>query len=335
MPGDDGGTGGPGGLGGAVHNTVGGDLTVRNSTFSGNSSGDGGTGGQGGNGVGMIPLSGTGGPGGAGQDGGAIANAGDLVITNSTFFDNRAGMGGTGGAKGAGVGNGGAGGVGGDGGAIQQAGAGSTTLINVTIAANTAGQGGGGGAQTVGFGPGGADGAGGGTFVTVFGLMDANNTIWSENEADVGANCGSAGTMTGTSNLDFAAGGACPGVVTIGNPLLESLADNGGPTKTMALGPPMDGPPSAAINRVPVGAPNCPGTDQRGIPRPQSGLCDIGAFEVVCTVPSALAGCPQLPVAPITAPGGSTTAAPGAARKKCKKGRKLKKGKCRKKKRKK
>lgn len=70
-----------------------------------------------------------------------------------------------------------------------------------------------------------------------------------------------------------------PGDMT-GDPLLGPLADNGGPTLTMALLP-----GSPAIDAVPVerctdadGAPLL--VDQRGIPRPQGAACDIGAFEL-------------------------------------------------------
>jgi hypothetical protein len=56
------------------------------------------------------------------------------------------------------------------------------------------------------------------------------------------------------------------------DPLLGPLADNGGPTMTMALLP---GSPAIDAG-VPV-----PGvtTDQRGVPRPQGQAPDIGAFE--------------------------------------------------------
>ena len=57
------------------------------------------------------------------------------------------------------------------------------------------------------------------------------------------------------------------------DPLLGPLGFNGGPTLTCALLP-----GSPAIN---TGNPNCPppDTDQRGVPRPVDGRCDIGAFE--------------------------------------------------------
>ena len=56
------------------------------------------------------------------------------------------------------------------------------------------------------------------------------------------------------------------------DPLLGSLQNNGGTTKTHALLP-----TSPALD---AGDPaNCPATDQRGMPRPGGGQCDIGAFE--------------------------------------------------------
>jgi hypothetical protein len=64
------------------------------------------------------------------------------------------------------------------------------------------------------------------------------------------------------------------------NPHLDGLADNGGPTQTHAL---LFGSP--AIDGVTTGCPP-PGTDQRGIRRPQGAHCDIGAFELL--VPAAV-----------------------------------------------
>lgn len=54
--------------------------------------------------------------------------------------------------------------------------------------------------------------------------------------------------------------------------LLDPLADNGGPTQTMAL---QAGSPGVdqGVNA------SCPTTDQRGYPRPVNGTCDAGAFE--------------------------------------------------------
>jgi hypothetical protein len=56
------------------------------------------------------------------------------------------------------------------------------------------------------------------------------------------------------------------------DPKLGSLADNGGPTLTMALLP---GSPAIDAGSA-VGA---PATDQRGVARPQGPGVDIGAFE--------------------------------------------------------
>lgn len=75
------------------------------------------------------------------------------------------------------------------------------------------------------------------------------------------------------------------------DPLLHPLADNGGPTLTMAL---MPGSPA-----IDAGAPGCPPTDQRGVPR--EGTCDIGAFEFIA---SSIVVNPPIRAIP---PGGSTT----------------------------
>jgi hypothetical protein len=66
----------------------------------------------------------------------------------------------------------------------------------------------------------------------------------------------------------------CPGAR--GNPALQPLANNGGPTQTMALGA-----GSAAIDAGPSFPIVCPVTDQRGDLRPDASeqACDIGAFE--------------------------------------------------------
>jgi hypothetical protein len=61
------------------------------------------------------------------------------------------------------------------------------------------------------------------------------------------------------------------------NPQLGSLANNGGPTQTLAL---LKGSP--AIDDIPLASALCPATDQRGHKRPDNpheSACDIGAFE--------------------------------------------------------
>lgn len=56
------------------------------------------------------------------------------------------------------------------------------------------------------------------------------------------------------------------------DPLLGSLADNGGPTWTHAL---LTGSPAIDAGDDAV----CPATDQRGVARPQGPACDTGAYE--------------------------------------------------------
>jgi CSLREA domain-containing protein len=255
-----GGNGGQGGSGGAIYNL--GRLSVTASTIHGNRAGAGGHGGPGGAGTLARGVDGAGGP---GASGGAIFSAnGALRVINGTFADNLAGAGGTGG------GLAGTGGAGGGGGAIQVTN-GSGTLRNVTLAYNGVGAGGAGGLPG---GLRGASGSGGGIFVHSL-RPDENvrleNTIVA---SSIGAGC--AGNTTsaianGAHNLSYG-DRSCPG--RFGNPKLGSLKDNGGPTRTFALGP-----GSTAIDGVPTHGAHCPATDQRGVARPERRACDIGAFE--------------------------------------------------------
>ena len=63
------------------------------------------------------------------------------------------------------------------------------------------------------------------------------------------------------------------------NPLLAPLGNNGGDTMTHALWPHS---PAIDAGGCYSGS-NSPDTDQRGIPRPHNGYCDIGAYEYSCT----------------------------------------------------
>jgi hypothetical protein len=104
-------------------------------------------------------------------------------------------------------------------------------------------------------------------------------------------------TLTGSGNLQFprekpGVGNTVNNIITspdplFDDPLLQALADNGGNTRTFALG---DG--SAAIN---AGVTGCPATDQRGEARVDG--CDIGAFEYqgVLTSPT-ISGTPDTTV---------------------------------------
>src|SRR5205807_1874339 len=57
---------------------------------------------------------------------------------------------------------------------------------------------------------------------------------------------------------------------------LGALRDNGGSTKTIAIGR-----KGAAIDQVPASRAGCPLKDQRGVNRRGGRACDIGAYEVV------------------------------------------------------
>jgi predicted outer membrane repeat protein len=168
-----------------------------------------------------------------------LLNAGSSVrISNSTFTGNTAP------------------GANGQGAAIN-AGAAPVSITNCTIAGNTAGPSGG----AVYFGP--------RTPITAM-----NNTIIANNS---GGNCGySPGAIfIGGHNLQFG-DSTCTGAA-VADPLLQPLADNGGPTNTMALGansPAIDAGDSDLA----------PPTDQRGMPRTDGNhdgvfAADIGAFE--------------------------------------------------------
>jgi hypothetical protein len=87
------------------------------------------------------------------------------------------------------------------------------------------------------------------------------------------------GNLEDANTCHFTAANDKPNV----NPLLGPLANNGGPTDTMALlpgSPAIDGTGARNLVRAGLSAVNCPSTDQRGVTRPQGSACDIGAYEV-------------------------------------------------------
>lgn len=217
-------------------------------------------------------------PGGAGGDaaGGAIFAPAGLLLTNSTFFSNStiAGNGGNGGVGGS-VSFGSDGGDGGDGG-VASGGAIETALtamiVNCTFADNTLtpGEPGVGGAGS-GIGDDGDEGAvgaalGGAIYNT--GTLNLANTIMANSDPmnlrgsfnDLGGNLSTDASALFPSGKSF----------RMTNPRLRALANNGGPTPTMALST-----NSPAIDRGI--ALYCPPVDQRGSNR--VGMCDSGAFE--------------------------------------------------------
>lgn len=269
--------GGLGGNGGGIYNQN--ILRIYNSTIHGNSGGLGGYGGFGNWGTNA------GGTGGHGGDGGGIYSAGgSVLIQSSTIANNSGGPGGAGGNAGPGGGGNpgagaGSGGSGGNGGAIYSLG--SFTIVASTISGSVAGSGGSGGFGAFGGAGGGASGIGGGVYSV--GGVTSDSSIFANNTAatapDVYGPFSSAGhNLVGKS--DYSGGFGAPGDI-IGssgfpvNAQLSPLANNGGSTLTMALGPTSPaldaGNDALAASLV---------TDQRGAARSSGTHMDIGAYEL-------------------------------------------------------
>ena len=145
-------------------------------------------------------------------------------------------------------------------------------FVNSTIAGNSASKGGAGINVAQGYPP----------FIIGIPLAQSvllRNTIVAGNSAAAGsADCGSRGIVRFRSRgHNLASDRSCPfrlpSDLPNTNPLLGPLANNGGPTDTLALLP---GSPAITAG----GSAGCPATDQRGVPRPP-GHCDIGAFQFV------------------------------------------------------
>ena len=236
--------------------------------------------------------------------GGGIYNAAsdDLVVTNSLIADNHAPHGGDTGSSSLGGGiynNGGTvlltnvtmtGNSTDEGGAIYSTN-GEVTLVNDTIAGNA------GGSRNTG------DGAvrgnvivplGGGVVDVAATSVHLKNTIVA---ANTNGDCRSQGGDFVTDGHNIDSDGTCqldtaqqdqPGA----DPAVKPLTLNApGQTRTMAI----DSSSPAYNTGVATGA---PATDQRGVTRPQGGLFDIGAYElVVVALAAAPAPAPGLPAA--------------------------------------
>ncbi len=189
-----------------------------------------------------------------------------LILTNGAILNNQAIKNGSSSVFGGGIG-------------ISNS---ALTLTNVTIAGNSATSGGGaifmanGGQATLNNST-----VVNNTVLSLSGIGGAfnggatvSNTIISGNTSATG-NCSGAIASLGY-NLD--SDGSCQlgasADISLVDPQLAPVANNGGPTSTAALLP-----GSRAIN-----AGDCTGgtvtTDQRGIARPQGATCDIGAYEL-------------------------------------------------------
>jgi hypothetical protein len=149
----------------------------------------------------------------------------------------------------------------------------TVAIANATIAGNVAS----------------GKGLGGNVLSTREATVTLQNTIVAGGTAVTGANCGVAAKSVIQSlghNLDSLndCGFTAAGDVVNANPLLGSLAGNGGLTQTMAIAA-----ASPAIGAAASAA--CPPTDQRGVLRPPGAGCDIGAYELA--TPSATSGQPS------------------------------------------
>jgi hypothetical protein len=197
--------------------------------------------------------------------GGAIFSAAQLNVTNCTIALNFAKGGDAvgfqlevGGVEGTGAGGG-----------VYDTSNGVFTAVNVTFASNSVAQGHDLTYVTVTNNTGFADGANiavtNGTISLLNSILaypGTNHNAWGT-IADAGYNMSSDGSANFNSGTSF----------NFTDPLLQALADNGGPTLTMALS--FNSP--AVDSGTSVGAPQ---TDQRGFPRPIGSGVDMGALEL-------------------------------------------------------
>jgi hypothetical protein len=236
--------------GGGLYSDNSGSLTVRSSTLTGN-------------------VSQTSWGGGIDDDSGA------LLVVNSTLTGNRASSGG---------------------GAIDQDGTG-TTLVYSTIVANAVD-------KTLScfapvaaatasnphhhVGPQAADDIGQVCICTAlhaFGTVITDPIGVGTTGSPAASNCNTDGTTYDSSGFNFSDDTSCGFTQPTdkqgagNNPMLGSLANNGGPTQTML--PQTGSPLIDAIALADCGAQMGIGTDQRDVGRPQGPGCDIGAVEVV------------------------------------------------------
>jgi len=235
-----------------------GSLTVTNSTLMGNTA-DNGSGGI--SNYGTMTMTDSTVSGNWGYQGGGINNSGTLTLTNSTVTANAA-------THAGGISN-----LAGD----------TLTITNSTVSGNTATHTNGGilsfGPTTITSSTVSGNEAPEVTGITIGydrGILTIGSTMV---EGDCARERGAIITSEGY-NLE-SPGNTCGfdhGTdlvnITEGQLDLEPLADNGGPTKTHALGA-----GSVAIDHIPVV--DCEvDEDQRGEPRPGGSMCDVGAFEV-------------------------------------------------------
>ena len=238
-----------------------GTLNVSNSTFSGNSA-------QGVGGgiynVGTLSVVNSTFSGNNANAGGGIHNSGTLSVASSTFSGNSANFGG-------GIGSG----------------DGTVNIVNSTFSGNSASYGGGiinnDGTLSIVNSTFSGNSASNGGGIFNGGILNLSNTILANSPS--GNDCFNVSTINAT-GINLIEDGSC-GISNFPNntdPMLDPLADNGGPTQTMAL---LAGSPAidAANNTICAAAP-VNNLDQRGAIRPAGSSCDIGAYEYEALFPS-------------------------------------------------
>jgi hypothetical protein len=246
------------GSGGAILN-LGGTLNVTTSTFSNNTTG--GFGGAIASVGGTSQISGstfnnnTANPytSDASGTGGAVINAGgDMTVTNSTFSGNQAEAGG----------------------AIASVGA--TTIIDSTLVGNHAN----GWANGILTGTRNRDALASGGPTSITNTVLANGpTRGSDGGFALGGNCVTNGTLNDDGG-NFSDDETCPGShVSTSDLHLGALANNGGPTQTIAIS-------TDSVAKDAVACISTINTDQRGYTRSTTGnICDAGAYEFGATNP--------------------------------------------------
>ncbi len=230
------------GYGGALYNK--GTLNLNNATVTGNTAPTNGSGGGLANdGSATATLVNSTLAGNRAGSGGGISNSGPLTLTNDTFSGNTAT---------------------GDGGGLEALVGSAIALTNVTFSGNSAPVGGG----------------------MVFSTPDAGDSLTLKNtivaDSPAGGNCyvyPDSVKSIASAGFNLSTDSSCAAYLNQGGDknhqpaLLRPLANNGGFTLTH-----LPQHNSLALdNGTGLG---CPATDQRGVVRPQGGVCDIGAVEV-------------------------------------------------------